>query len=183
MEYEPGAIPAKDDILSGLETFRLVHVEDGDTIAFASRYDARFSAMRKSGAWTQPHPWVEALLPGGNTEEILRDILELYPVSLGDGPRLFFVDRRSSPPFLRMPDDPVIACCALLPVAIPPHILSDTLDAFRAIHARILRHGGKRILSGWITMMDDAALRDHYGDQWPDWVAAKRVMDPAGILD
>ena len=42
--------------------FSLVHVDVGETVAFAARYDPRFSAMRRSGAWLQPHPWVEALL-------------------------------------------------------------------------------------------------------------------------
>lgn len=183
VEHEPGCAPEAAELLAGLGVFRLVHVEDGDTVAFAARYDPRFSSMRKSGAWAQPHPWVEALLPGDRVHEILPALLEVYPVALGDGPRLLFVNRHGAPPFLRMPEGPEIACCAILPVGIPSHLLPDTLDALRTIHARIVAAGGKRVLSGWITMMNEAALQDHYGEQSAAWAAAKDALDPRGVLD
>jgi cytokinin dehydrogenase len=183
VEYDPGHPPQASEVLRGLTPFRLVHTDDGDTVAFAARYDSRFTTMRKSGAWTQPHPWVEALLRGDTVHEILPIVLDLLPLALGDGPRLLFVNRRRSPPFLKMPDGPEVACCAILPVGIPAHILPDVLDALREVHRSIVAAGGKRVLSGWITMMDAAALRDHYGDQDAPWAATKQELDPRGVLD
>jgi cytokinin dehydrogenase len=183
VEHEAGHAPRSEDVLAGIDGFRLVHQEDGETLAFAARYDGRFAAMRKSGAWNQPHPWVEAMLPGERAAEILTAILELYPPVLGDGPRIFFLNRAGAPPFLSMPDSAEVLCCALLPAVIPPHMLSDTLGAFRTIHERMVAAGAKRFLSGWITMMDDAALDAHFGDRAAAWHAARRQLDPGGLLD
>jgi len=183
LEYEPGAAPEAPEALAGIELFRLVHVEDNDTVAFAARYDARFAAMKRSGAWLQAHPWVEAMLPGDRLQEILTAVLSIYPLAFGDGPRLLFVDRRRAPPFLRMPEGSVVACCALLPVGVPEHILPAALDALRRIHRTIVGAGGKRVLSGWITMMDEAALLEHFGEQAAAWSSARRALDPKGVLD
>jgi cytokinin dehydrogenase len=183
VEYDAGAAPEAAAFLAGLPSFELLEVEDGETVAYAARYDPRFSAMRRSGAWTLPHPWIEAMLPGASIQEILPSLLDIYPVGLGDGPRLLFVNRHRIPPFLKTPDSSELVCCALLPVGIPPHLLPDTLEAFRAIHARIVAGGGKRVLSGWTTMMDSTALLEHYGDQAGVWVKAKEALDPRGVLD
>ena len=183
LEHDPGQAPEQAEALAGLDFFRLVHVEDNDTVAFAARYDARFAGMRNSGAWLQPHPWVEAMLPGDRLHEILPAVLEAYPLAFGDGPRLLFINRHRAPPFLRMPEGPSVACCALLPVGVPRHILPSALDALRSIHRTIVAAGGKRVLSGWITMMDEAALLEHFGEQAAAWTSARRALDPKGVLD
>jgi cytokinin dehydrogenase len=183
VEHEPGAAPDPATILRGLERCELVHLEDWDTVAFASRHDERFAAMRRSGAWLQKHPWVEAFLPAAAAEEILAEILARYPAVLGDGPRLLFVDPSNVPDFVALPDAEEIACLALLPAAIPPHMFSATLEAFLGIHHIMLEHGGKRVLSGWTTMMDDDALSQHYGARRVRLAAIRAMLDPIGVLD
>jgi cytokinin dehydrogenase len=178
-----GRAPSASEVLGENERFRLVHQEDSATIAFAARYDPRFMSMRRSGAWTQAHPWVEAMLPGDKLHELLPAILAAYPVAFGDGPRLAFVERSGTPPFVSMPVGPEVVCCALLPTSVPPHLLADALDRLRAIHGLIVRGGGKRVLSGWTTMMDDRALVEHYGERAEDWASARRELDPRGVLD
>jgi cytokinin dehydrogenase len=174
--------PDARDVLGQLARARIVHQEDNPTVAFAARYDPRFVAMRRSGAWEQAHPWIEAFLAGDRLHELLPDILAAYPLALGDGPRLAFVARAGAPPFLCMPDSAEVACCALLPTSVPPHLV-DALDNFRAIHGLIVRGGGKRVLSGWTTMMDERALDEHYGDRAEAWAKARRTHDPRGVLD
>ncbi len=185
MEHEPGGAPEADRVLEGLKPYRVVDVEDGDTVAFASRYEGRFAAMRTSGAWDLPHPWVEAMIPADAAQvDLFPQILELYPLALGDGPRILFVNRRRAPPFFMLPDDREIACCTLLPVGVPAHALAATLEAFRTIHARIVAARGKRVLSGWTTMMNGAALREAPSrEQAAAWAAAQRAVDPRGVLD
>src|SRR5205085_5446025 len=48
LEYDPGHAPEQPEALAGLGLFRLVYIEDNDTVAFAARYDARFAAMKRS---------------------------------------------------------------------------------------------------------------------------------------
>lgn len=183
VEHEPGHAPEAAHVFADLPGFRLLHIDDGDTVAFASRYDTRFAAMRRSGAWEQPHPWVEAILPGDRIQEIFESILEIYPLAFGDGPRLMFVNRERVPPFLAVPDTPEVGCCAMLPTGIGVHMLSDALETLRTIHRRIVAAGGKRVLSGWTTMMDETELRQHFGARAEAWAAAKRSLDPNGVLD
>ncbi|HVY44583.1 MAG TPA: hypothetical protein VHB21_01840, partial [Minicystis sp.] len=166
-----------------LPPFRLVHLEDDETVAYAARYDARFAAMRISGAWEQAHPWVEAMLPGPAIAEILRAILEVYPLFLGDGPRLLFVNPRGAPPRLKLPESDEVACTAMLPVAVPAHLVADALDAFTTIHRHIVSRGGKRVLSGWTAMMDQAALDEHFGDSAAERARARGRLDPRGVLN
>jgi len=182
-EHEAGRAPEAAAALAGIEGFRLLHTDDGDTVAFAPRYDGRFVAMRRSGAWELPHPWVEALLPGAKLAEIFRSILEVYPLGIGDGPRLMFVSRDRVPPFVAAPEGEDVGCCAMLPVGIAAHMLSDVLDAMREIHRRIVAAGGKRVLSGWTTMMNAADLRAHFGARADDWSRVLRQLDPNGVLD
>jgi cytokinin dehydrogenase len=182
VEFDDRA-PSASEVLGNLDRFRVVHEEDSATVAFAARYDPRFVSMRRSGAWTQAHPWVEAMLPGDKLHELLPAILAAYPVAFGDGPRVAFVERSGTPPFVSMPLGPEVACCALLPTGVPPHLLADTLDTLRGIHGLIVRGGGKRVLSGWTTMMDERALDEHYGERAADWSSVRRALDPHGILD
>jgi cytokinin dehydrogenase len=181
-EYD-GVAPDERAVLGSLDNPRVLRHEDCDTVAYASRYDARFAAMRRSGAWSQPHPWVEAMLPGDKLSALLPEVLALYPPSFGDGPRLLFVARARTPPFLSLPAASEIACCALLPTGLPPHLHDDTLREFRAIHDIFVAAGGKRVLSGWTTMMDQRALDAHYGERAAAWAAARRSLDPARVLD
>lgn len=181
LEFDDRA-SSDSEVLGDLDRFRVVHQEDSATVAFAARYDPRFVSMRRSGAWTQAHPWVEAMLPGEKLHELLPAILAAYPVAFGDGPRLIFVERSGAPPFLSLPAGPEVACCAILPTGVPPHLLADTLDAMRAIHGLIVREGGKRVLSGWTTMMNARALDEHYGERAEDWTSARRTLDPRGVL-
>jgi hypothetical protein len=123
------------------------------------------------------------MLPGDGVPQILGGVLELLPLAFGDGPRFLFVNRRRVPPFLKMPESGDVGCIAILPVVIPPHVLPDALEALRRIHHRIVEGGGKRVLSGWITMMDERALADHFGAQNAAWIASRRELDPKGVLD
>jgi hypothetical protein len=82
-----------------------------------------------------------------------------------------------------MPASSRVACCALLPVGIPAHLLSGVLDALRAIHTRIVQSGGKRVLSGWTTMMTDADIDEHFGQLCATRARTMKEHDPHGVLD
>jgi FAD/FMN-containing dehydrogenase len=43
-------------------------------------------------------------------------------------------------------------------------------------------YGGKRYLSGYITFDTAEKWAQHFGDQWPRILAAKRQFDPDGIM-
>ena len=182
IEHEAGAAPEAGEALEGLRPFRVVHVEDAETVGFAARYEPRFEGMRRSGAWSQPHPWVEALLPGSAAEELVPRLLEDLSLTLGEVHRLFFVAKRNPRPLFMMPEAEEIVGFAVLPVGVAPHSLDDALNALRAVHARVVAAGGKRYPSGWLAMMNEDSWRSHFGERFTEWQTAKRELDPASIL-
>jgi cytokinin dehydrogenase len=182
VSYEYDEVPPQaEEALAGLHPFRLVHIEDNDTVPYAARYEPRFEAMRRTGAWQWPHPWVEATLPGAAVAELLPQLLDVLPLALGENPRLFFVNGRPPGRFFMMPEAEEVIGLAFTPVGIPSWIREEALTAFRTIHTRILAAGGKRYGSGWLEM-DEAAWRAHFGERFNDWLAAKQLFDPHNIF-
>jgi cytokinin dehydrogenase len=80
------------------------------------------------------------------------------------------------------PDRTPAAMFALLPMGVPPGLRDEALRAVSAMHDTLIAAGGKRYLSGWFGMMDEAAWRDHYGVRYDEWVTAKHRFDPAGVF-
>ncbi|MEW5849459.1 MAG: FAD-binding oxidoreductase [Myxococcota bacterium] len=177
------APPDGDEVLSGLRPYRRIHVEDNDTGAFAARYEPRFEVMRRTGAWQEAHPWLEAFVPVASLGALLPRVLAALPLFLGDGHRLMFVNTRQAPRALALPQAPEVAALAVLPAGLNAAFTEDALRALGAVHHALLQAGGKRYLSGWLGMMDAAAWRQHHGAGWDAWVAARRRWDPAGVLD
>ena len=181
-EHAPGAAPAWEGCLRGLRPHRLVHSEDLETPAFWRRYEPRFQAMRTSGAWALPHPWVEAFLPLAKVGELLPPLLDELPLALGDGHRLMLIADENLPPGIALPAERPLAAFALLPAGVPPPLLNELLVALRHAHQRLVAAGGKRYLSGWLGMMTEESWREHFGPLYPAWRAAKTRFDPRGVF-
>lgn len=174
--------PEEASLLAGLRPQHIALREDNDTIAYTDRYAPRFAAMRRSGAWQLPHPWVEAIVPVSAIPSLLPRVLEQLPPALGEIPRVLFLERRGLPRIFMVPDAAELAVLALTPVGVPPHLHDDVLDVMRSIHALIVEAGGKRYLSGWTGMMGSDEVREHYGDRLLPWLEACRSLDPRQIL-
>jgi cytokinin dehydrogenase len=181
-EFSPGAEPSAEDCLSGLGHRELVHVEDGDTVDFASRYDPRFEMMRATGAWAQPHPWFECMLPMSVARAILPTLIQRVPLLLGDGHRIMPLADVPRPRFLVQPHEMPAVGFAVLPAGVPGPFARPALSALRAVHDELLELGAKRYLSGWLFEPDESAWRRHYGDRYEPWAALKRELDPNGVL-
>jgi cytokinin dehydrogenase len=108
-------------------------------------------------------------------------LLEQSPPFLGDGHRVSLIAHRG-PRFFMFPDRTPAAMFALLPMGVPPGLRDEALRAVSAMHDTLIAAGGKRYLSGWFGMMDEAAWRDHYGVRYDEWVTAKHRFDPAGVF-
>jgi cytokinin dehydrogenase len=174
--------PAPESALADLRPYRLVNVEDDDTRTFQDRYQPRFRAMRRLGAWDQPHPWVEAFLDLPAARASLPDLLAGLPPSLGDGQRLMFVADGDLPGLFAVPAGRPLVVFALLPVGSHPALAADDQQAMRGVHQRLLDAGGKRYLSGWLEAMGEPGWRAHFGPAFPAWQALKRQLDPGGVF-
>ncbi len=182
-EHERGAPPTDEQVLRDVAPYRRSRGPELDTLAFASRYEPRFEAMVRTGAWELAHPWVEAFLPAESLGELLPRVLAELPPFLGDGHRILLFRNHDLPPFLAVPSGAAeLAAFAILPVGVPAGVQDDArLALLRA--DRILREaGGKRYLSGWLGPMDEDAWKAHHGPRHHAWLEAKRTLDPRGIF-
>jgi len=181
VEHEPGGEPAAT-LLDGLNHRELVLADDDDTTAFAARYDARFEAMRVTGAWQLAHPWVEALVPLEAALDIVPKLLARLPMFLGDGHRLSILADVPGPGLLMLPAGRPVVAFAILPMGVPGPLSAPALAALRDAHDALLDVGAKRYLSGWLFEPNKAAWQRHFGPQFDAWRARKRELDPAGVF-
>jgi cytokinin dehydrogenase len=164
-----------------LQHRRLLLVEDDATVEYAARYDARFRAMRQSGAWEQSHPWFECMLPFNAAQTFISEALNLLPPFFGDGHRVIMLaDPASSDQFMR-PDAPAIIF-AILPTNIPEAQLPEALEVLAILNERLVQCGGKRYLSGWLGNPTEQFWQTHFGEQYKRWCTVKQTLDPNRIL-
>lgn len=165
-----------------LKPYKHLGEEIVDTFQFSSRFDARFNAMRQSGAFVLPHPWMELLLPGDKLETLLPEILENLPFIIGDGHRLIFINSERLPHHFQIPRSSSIAVFAALPTGIPPAQLQDILPNLKTVHDLTLASGGKRYRSGWMGMMTASDWQQQYGGDFSKWKNEKRQLDPDNLF-
>lgn len=179
-EYDEGAPPDDEELLAGLEPYRRIHVEDDDLIAHAGRYDFRFAAMRRTGAWEHSHPWLEAFVPADAVAELVPDVLADQPMFLGDGHRLLHLADGPSEGFFMAPR-PAIAF-AILPMGVAPAVQEPALRWLAALDEKIASLGGKRYLSGYVGDVSRARWASHFGEKFEAWQELGRRLDPDGVF-
>jgi cytokinin dehydrogenase len=181
VEHDASEAPAPEQALAGLAPWRLVHVDDDETHAFPSRFDARFEAMRRLGAFEQAHPIFEGFLPTSSIPALLPRLLDRLPLFLGDGQRVLPIARTGLPSGIAVPNGEFV-CFAVLLTGVHPALINDALAAMRDVDAMCREAGGTRYMSGWLGEMDESRWRAQFGDKYPAWVEAKRRFDPRGIF-
>lgn len=182
IEFDPAAPPETEQVLAGLHYNQLLHIEDDGTVEYAARYDVRFQSMQHSGAWQQPHPWFECLLPFSVAIDLIPQILEMLPPFFGDGHRVMFLADNEAPKFFMRPDESPAVIFAILPVGIPKSLSQPALEVLNKLNDLVLQNGGKRYLSGWLGMMADESWGNQFGVHYDDWLACKQRFDPNHIL-
>jgi cytokinin dehydrogenase len=167
----------------GIAPYRVLAVEDDEIGFFPGRHDARFELMRKVGAWRQAHPYVSAFIDRGALSDVLPTVLDLLPLSLGDGYRGgFLFDRRDAPPMLALPSSDDVAFFSIMYPQIAPEQLADALNVHERISEVLIHAGGKRYAADWMGEMDVVAWRTRLGDQYDRWVSARKTYDPEGVF-
>jgi cytokinin dehydrogenase len=183
VEHEAGFGPGSAEVLRDLHEHELVHTEDDDTLAFASRYDVRFEGMRATGAWEQKHPWFECILPVDRAEELVPRMLERLPLFLGDGHRISWIANTRRPRALAFPLRGPWVTFAVLPAGVPSALGAPALAALEDVDRMATQAGGKRYPSGWLFGRGEEGWRTHFGDDYDAWKQAKAELDPGGTFE
>jgi cytokinin dehydrogenase len=177
--------PEAGEVLAGLRYYRHVHTEDFTQHEFLSRMDPVFELWRRSGYWDMPHPWMETILPWDTARDFIEQVLAITPPqALGPGGHILLwpaYTATSDVPLFLHPGGEFVMGWGILP-GVPPAFLARGLAQLDMASELSIHYGGKRYLSGYITFDSAERWAQHFGDRWPQVVAAKRKYDPDGIL-
>jgi cytokinin dehydrogenase len=190
--YTPPAAPADAMLLNGLGYDRTgEEIDDISYREFAHRMTPGEAALRVSGEWRYPHPWITVFLPAGVTAALVGEILaELTAAGLGNsGLALLYPVRtgRLHAPLTRVPDSELAWLFALLRTASAddptgaPTGGAAMIEANRVVRDRVVARGGVTYPINAVPM-SLADWRTHFGPQWRQLQLAKHEFDPHGIL-
>ncbi len=185
VDLEEGEEPDMAEVLAGLRPYRHVHTEDFTQHEFLNRMDPVFELWRRSGYWDMPHPWMETTLPWDTAREFIEQALSITPPqALGPGGHILLwpaYTHTSDVPLFLHPEGDFVMGWGILP-GVPPAFLDRALAQLDMASELSIHYGGKRYLSGYITFDTAEKWAAHFGDRWPQVVAAKKKFDPDGIL-
>jgi cytokinin dehydrogenase len=185
VEFDAGQEPDDREVLRGLSPYRHTHTEDFSQHEFVNRMDPVFELWRRSGYWDMAHPWMESILPWDSAREFIEGVLaQTPPQALGPGGHILLWPahgRTSEAPLFMHPDGEFVMGWGILP-AVPARFLDRALTQLDMASELSIYYGGKRYLSGYITFDTAEKWAAHFGDRWPQVLAAKKKFDPDGIL-
>jgi FAD/FMN-containing dehydrogenase len=138
--------------------------------------------FQRAGMWTVPHPWIDVIVPAGRAEAfIAAELAALQRADLGGGLVLLTPLARSRlrAPLCRVPDAEQLLLFDVLRNAVPgtPARAADLARDNRALYERALAIGATLYPISAVELTPDD-WRRHYGERWPEVVAAKRRFDP-----
>jgi cytokinin dehydrogenase len=165
-------------LLDSLKATRKLDEHEADYLSYLQRYEPRFSGMVQSGAWAEPHPWFEGIIPIDRAEELLVRMLHVLPAEVGDGHRFMLVDTRQTPGSFLCPPGRRAGLVGIFPTSFARSELPNVLRTMDQLTRLIVEVTGKRYLSGWLGSDAEFYLRSHFGERYGEWLAVRRRYDP-----
>ena len=185
VEYGPGEEPDDAAVLAGLRPYRHLETSDYTQYEFCCRMDPVFELWRRGGYWNMAHPWTETTLPWDTSREFIETVLAATPPqALGPGGHVLLWPARtatSDVPLFMHPEGEYVMGWGILP-GVPHEYLGRALANLDMVSEMSILCGGKRYLSGYITFNTPEQWAQHFGDQWPRILEAKKRFDPDGIM-
>jgi cytokinin dehydrogenase len=185
VEYGEGEEPDDAAVLQGLTPYRHLETSEFTQLEFCNRMDPVFELWRRGGYWDMPHPWMETTLPWDTSRDFIEQVLSATPPqALGPGGHILLwpaYTLTSDVPLFIHPEGDFVMGWGILP-GVPRAFLERGLAQLDMASELSILYGGKRYLSGYITFDTAEKWAQHFGDQWPRVLAAKKQFDPDGIM-
>ncbi|XTZ15298.1 FAD-binding protein [Micromonospora echinospora] len=190
--YDPPATPDDAAILAGLTTEPVV--EDAPYLDYVLTIDRLIDMLRETENWDRlVKPWYDVWLPDSTIEEYLAELLPtLTPRDIGTyGAGLIYPQRRdlATRPAPRRPEpdgSPFVYVVDINTVSSTPgpdpQFSAEMLERNKRLYAHARQSYGAVLYPIGSVPFTAQDWRDHYGDAWPAFHAAKRRYDPAGVL-
>ena len=186
VDFEPGEEPDDATVLAGLRPYRHLETCDYTQLEFCRRMEPVFELWRRGGYWAMAHPWTETTLPWDTSREFIETVLAATPPqALGPGGHVLLWPARtdtSDVPLFMHPGGEYVMGWGILP-GVPHEYLDRALANLDMVSEMSILYGGKRYLSGFITFKTVEQWAQHFGDQWPRILEAKKRFDPDGIMN
>lgn len=177
IEFETSA----PQLPSHISPYRILGFDDEEIRHFPARHDSRIDAIRSTGGWDLPHPYIGALITPSSLADVLPAVLEILP--LGDGHRgTFFVDTKNVPPLMALPEGDEAVFFAVMYPKVLPEALEQTLEASQAAADVLTNVGGKRYVADWLGDPARFDWQEQLGGGYERWLLAKRTFDPDGVF-
>jgi FAD/FMN-containing dehydrogenase len=154
---------------------------------FAHRMATGEAALRASGEWLHPHPWLTTFLPAQDAAALAGEVLASSALcQLGNSGLVLVYPLRADrlrAPLTRVPGSELVWLFGLLRTAEPsdPAGTAAQIEANRVIRNRVLACGGTAYPINAVPMSPQD-WRTHFGPRWEQLQAAKEKFDPRGIL-
>lgn len=185
VDFEPGNEPDDKEILGPLNPYRMLHQQDVSHWEFTLRLEPLFELWHRSGYWDGIHPWMETILPWGEAQGYIEEVLsQLPPQALGPGGHILLWPSRgdtSEVPLFKYPDGEFVMGWGLLP-GIPAKYQEEACMKLDMASELSIWKGAKRYLSGFITFDTEEKWANHFGDVWLWMKEMKKKWDPDGIF-
>ncbi|MBA3534021.1 MAG: FAD-binding protein, partial [Ardenticatenales bacterium] len=168
--FTPGQEPNNLLLTSGLSYLPGTLVtEDKSYFDFANRLATLIAALRLSGTWEFPHPWVNLFVPAPATAFVTYALNQTNATNMGQGPILLYPMNRSKmkTPFFRIPDSAHFFVLSLLRTANPPtqEWVQSLSDLNRTLYKQAVAVGGKRYPIDSVPMLA-GDWQHHYAPLW-----------------
>jgi cytokinin dehydrogenase len=160
--------------------------EDIPYFDYLNRLGPTVELLKQIGVWYFPHPWIDLLVPTSRVQSFIAGTLAaLDPADVGQGPIIVYpyLGNRFTAPNFRVPAGETFFLFGLLRTAIPPtpERSAELVAANRRLYEQARAVGGFFYPVDSVPMSPDD-WRRHFGDRWPEFLAAKRELDPDALL-
>lgn len=180
--------PAGADVLAGLDYTAVLERRRVPYFDFANRLEAMVAAMRRSGAWQAPHPWIDLFVPASAASSIIEATLgELERPDVADGYVMTYplVRRRCASAFPGLPDEDWLFLFDVLPSLRAPRLAPFVEKCHRLVERA--RRAGATVYPIGYPVGTEWLLASDWQRQLGPAVHArlaqlKRETDPDGIL-
>jgi len=187
--YYTGAAPDIADLQQGLNNIpgeEAINILDLPYYVYIARLDPIEAALRDSGLWYFPHPWIDVFVPRSEASSFIQNELSLLGPTDVNGAILVYPYLTSvlNTPNFPVPDEDEIVTFGLLRTAIPPtpQRAAELVAANEQIYTRTLAVGGTGYSIDAVPLNPEA-WEVHFGaTRYAELLSTKKKHDPENIL-
>ena len=186
--HDGNGSPDDAERLAGLTDIReLATITDMTYRAYIGAFSKLEAALRESGQWLKPHPWLLTFVPASTAESLGDSILtRLAPDDLGPFGQISYYPLATSAihtRLLRLPREDVVFTLNLIrfPMANEKRKIEQVVADNRTVYD-LVRDANGVLYPVSALPMSAGDWKEHFGGQWAFLRDAKQRFNPTGVV-